>query len=542
MPYSINIPCTINTPGDKSMANRALICAALAHGTSTLSAVPYGSDVDCMIETLKILGAKITVIKNKHHRTLKIIGTGGAITPIKKIIYTKNAGTVTRFLTALLTLSNKKCILKGNAEMDRRPIAPLVEALNKLGASIEYGKTVNHTPLIIKPKKPNGGTVRIDSSMSSQFISALILLAPYLNEPLTIKPSKDTVSRSYIDRTVAVIRSFGAKVVQKKYSNITIYPGRYKAIKMVMEPDAVSASYAAAVGLLHNRTGARLKPFGTIDGKDCPDTAVTLMALAACIQGKTRFINIGHLRYKESDRMQAMQNELTKLGIRVQTTRTTMTIWGTDKYETLNRNVNIKTYNDHRIAMAFSIIKSVLPRIEIENTQCVQKSYPNYWRDYRAQTKRRIQEMNKNFILIGMRGAGKTTLARALGKKIKYQWYDTDAIVQKRAGKTIEKIVKQEGWKSFRKQEHAAIRDIAQKKRCVIATGGGAILDPRNMKLLKKNGIVIYLKTPVKILAQRTGADATVHHRPPLAKELAAIYKERRHLYEQYADITINYV
>lgn len=536
-------------PGTKSLANRALIVAALAHGKSIIKNLPEGKDVEYMLRALKDIGIRIEIKKN----TVEI--HGGTFHPTTKEFFTGNAGTTTRFLTSLLTLIPQKSILRGDQHMEKRPIGELVNALRAWGAQITYLKEERFLPLQIDGGPLPGGKIQTSATMSSQYLSSLLMIAPLTEKTSEIQVVGKISSEPYVNLTLDVMKKFGAEVTitrQKNAKTFQIKKKPYKNTIYEVESDAAGASYFAAIAHLHRKKITfnipkntkqgeygffqAIKKLGTkIDCNTFPDTAMTLAVLAAVTKGKTTLTGIHHLSIKETDRLEALTNEIRKLGVKVKKTRNSLEIHGNPDLK-IQKPISIKTYNDHRMAMIFAVLKSKFPMIEIENPSCVQKSYPKFWEDYYTYFK----EMGKNIVLTGMRGSGKTTIGKKLAVEIKAKFMDIDNEIQRLEKKNITEIVEKKGWKYFREKENLLIKKLNQKKRVIIATGGGSMIEQKNRSLLKKNGIVVFLHCPIEILKKRIENDPLSTSQRPELKNLKTLFKERKKSYYDSADLIID--
>lgn len=397
------MPIEITVPGSKSIANRALILSVLTGTPTTLKNVPICNDTQLMIKAL----SKLIDLES----------------PIK--IYTGNAGTTTRFITALSTLQNKKIMVSGDKRMCERPIKDLTFALNKLGAKITCTKGC--PPVKIKPSIPKGGSISLPGNISSQFLTALLLTAPHFTEKTTINIDQKLCSQPYIKMTIEVMKEFGYKIVNNKFAQFKIEPQTGKSPKnYTIESDVSAASYIGAFAALNPRKeilltnifeksiqgdiaflkylkkmgckitqtkkGTKikgpknLKSIGTVDMNKTPDLVMTFATLAMLTPGKTTIKNIANLKIKETDRLEALEKEIKKFGIKVITTKDSITIHGDPEIlkttkTTHSKRISIKTYNDHRIAMCFGILNNKFPKLHIQNPKCVAKSYPNFWKD-----------------------------------------------------------------------------------------------------------------------------------------------------------------
>ncbi|MFC1655435.1 3-phosphoshikimate 1-carboxyvinyltransferase, partial [Patescibacteria group bacterium] len=344
--------CTINIPGSKSYTNRALIIAALAKGKTTLINPLFSDDTQYTIDALKKLGTKIKRTKNDD---LEIHGTGGQFSNPKEILFLGNAGTGIRFLTALLALAPFKSRITGNMRMQKRPIKDLLNGLRQLGAKIESVNKNGYPPVRTKGATIKGGTVELSGKISSQFLSAILIVAPYAQNDVTIKISDELVSKPYVDMTLGIMKAFGIEVDNKNYKKFIIKSEQeYTPREYIIEGDASSATYFFALSALHdtpiylqnidrsnsqadihfldvlekmgckiieNENGItikapkELKAPGKIDLNHMPDAAMTVAIMAAFTKGKTILSNIANLRVKETDRIAALVKELSKLGV-----------------------------------------------------------------------------------------------------------------------------------------------------------------------------------------------------------------------------------
>ncbi len=536
---------SISIPGSKSIANRALVLAHLSRNKTKFKNLPNCTDVTLMQKALKSLN--------------------------KAKINTGDAGTTTRFITALATLQNRKITIDGTTHMRKRPIRPLITALNGLGAKVT-SKT-GCPPLTIHPKVPTGGQISLPGNISSQYLSALLMIAPTLEKETIINIEQKLCSTPYIDLTLEIMKDFGIKVTNKNYKQFKIKPQKITPQKTLsIEPDASSASYIGAFAAFHPKTHVllkglnknsiqgdisflkhlkkmgclitqkptgtliqgpkKLKSLGKIDMNETPDLVMTFAILAIFTEGKTTIKNIENLRIKETDRLKALKTELTKIGIKVKTTKNSITIIGDPNLTP--KKTTIETYNDHRIAMSFAIANTRLHTLIITNPTCVQKSYTQFWDD--------LAELNKtSLILIGLRGSGKTKLGKMISKYTNRQFIDTDQEIEKQIGMKIHEFVEQNGWRKFRDIERKVISETTKRDNTVISTGGGAVLCRHNTKNLQKSGFIVYLHRHPKTCAKYIENNKD---RPPLTnkvdieEEMKELYKTRNKTYKKVATLT----
>jgi 3-phosphoshikimate 1-carboxyvinyltransferase len=400
-------------PGSKSYTNRALTIAALAQGPSILRGALLSDDTQVAREALVRLGLPI----EQQGTTFHIQGQCGRFTNPQRDLYLGNSGTTMRFFTAMLTLAGFPCTLTGNARMQQRPIADLLEALNRLGAEVVSIHGNGCPPVYIGAQRLRGGTTTISGAISSQFLSALLMATPYARQDVILSVRNTLVSAPYVDLTLDIMAQFGVHVEREAYRRFVI-PGRqcYKGREYTVEGDASSATYfwglAALLGqemhvtnlpsasvqgdlrFLHvlERMGCtispspamrvsgppQLQPLGDIDLNALPDAAMTVAVLAAFCKGTTRICNVANLRVKETDRLRALATELRKLGTTVQECSDGLQIDGNP--EALH-GADIATYDDHRMAMCFGMAGARLPGIRIQDPACVSKTYPAFWED-----------------------------------------------------------------------------------------------------------------------------------------------------------------
>lgn len=415
-PITVKLNASLDLPGSKSIANRVLLIAALATGTSIISNVPdVSEDVMLMVEALTKLGVHIEKLASDNgSSTYKIIGCEGKF-PIKAAeIFCGNSGTTIRFLCAALALMDGDYVLTGIQRMKERPISDLVKSLREIGATIEYQENEKYPPLRIKSYQCNNkGRVIISGKTSSQYITALLMALPLLNRKLFIEIKDDLISRPYVDITLNLLKMFGCSIDSISDKRFLISDNlEIKGIDYIVEPDASSASYFLALGALNGnisiknlsanslqgdrnfakvlaKMGAKVEYLAneikvsqaklkgiTINMEDMPDVAMTIAVLALFANGVTIINGIQSWKVKETDRLQAMYNELSKLGANVAITNDSITIISP---KVLKGSVAINTYNDHRMAMCFSLIAAGGEPVIINDYECVNKTFANYF-------------------------------------------------------------------------------------------------------------------------------------------------------------------
>ena len=406
----------IRPPGSKSITNRALVCAALADGDSTLAGALDSEDTRVMIESLGRLGIEVESLKDGTK--LVVHGTGGEVPAFEAELYCANSGTTLRFLTALATLGHGSFRLDGVERMHKRPVGDLLDALNQLGARAMSENNDGCPPVIVHANGLSGGAASIRGDISSQFLSGILMVSAGARAPVTLSIDGVLVSQPYVQMTLAVMRAFDVEVNTSPQLNaFTLHaPRHYAACEYAIEPDASAASYfwaAAAVtggevtvdglatdslqgdvafvdclekmGCEVRRGSESITVIGRplhgidVDMNAVSDTVQTLAAVALFAEGPTTIRNVGHIRHKETDRIAAVATELRKLGGVVEEHNDSLTIQPNKL-----RSASIATYNDHRMAMSFALAGLRIPGVRIENPQCVEKTYPQYFSDLAA--------------------------------------------------------------------------------------------------------------------------------------------------------------
>ncbi|QTL38677.1 3-phosphoshikimate 1-carboxyvinyltransferase [Xenorhabdus budapestensis] len=404
---------TINLPGSKSVSNRALLLAALAKGTTYLTNLLDSDDIRYMLNALTKLG--ISYRLSDDRTACEVDGIGGIITGKNGLeLFLGNAGTAMRPLAAALCLGHNDIILTGEPRMKERPIGHLVDSLRQGGAQIDYLEQENYPPLRIKGSF-SGGKVVVDGSVSSQFLTALLMAAPLALNDTEIHIQGDLVSKPYINITLALMNSFGVAVENDQYQVFRVKgqqqyqsPGHY-----LVEGDASSASYFLAAAAIKGGTvrvtgigknslqgdtkfanvlekmGATIRwgndfvecERGVLFGIDMdmnaiPDAAMTIATTALFAKGETTIRNIYNWRVKETDRLNAMATELRKVGAEVEEGHDYIRIVPPEKL----KFAEIKTYNDHRVAMCFSLVAFSDTPVTILDPGCTAKTFPDYFK------------------------------------------------------------------------------------------------------------------------------------------------------------------
>jgi 3-phosphoshikimate 1-carboxyvinyltransferase len=407
----------INVPGSKSLSNRALLLAALAKGKTTLTNLLDSDDIKHMLNALTQLGVSYRLNDNKTE--CEVIGLGGQFSTHKKLsLFLGNAGTAMRPLCAALAFSNVDVELTGEPRMEERPIGDLVDELINAGADISYLKNKGYPPLRIKGSKLETASFTIDGSVSSQFLTSLLMAAPLLEHEVRIHIVGELVSKPYIDITLKTMATFGVSVLNTNYQSFIIKAGQqYQSPgTFLVEGDASSASYFLAAGAIKGGTvkvtgvgrnsiqgdiafadvlekmGAKITwgddfisvtgaPLYAVDMdmNHIPDAAMTIATTALFAKGTTCISNVYNWRVKETDRLRAMATELKKVGAMVEEGHDYLKITPPEqlKYATID------TYNDHRVAMCFSLLALGDVGITINDPGCTAKTFPLYFDEFR---------------------------------------------------------------------------------------------------------------------------------------------------------------
>ncbi|ASF14423.1 MULTISPECIES: 3-phosphoshikimate 1-carboxyvinyltransferase [unclassified Shewanella] len=406
----------INIPGSKSISNRALLLATLAKGTTTLTNLLDSDDIRHMLASLKQLGVEYSLSQN--NTVCELIGLGGTISADSaQTLFLGNAGTAMRPLCAALTLGRGEFTLTGEPRMEERPIGDLVDALRQLGANVVYLKNDGFPPLTINATGLNGGDVEIAGDLSSQFLTALLMVVPLAKGSVNIHVKGELVSKPYIDITLALMAQFGVNVINHDYARFEIPVGQQYVSpgKVLVEGDASSASYFLAAGAIKGGevkvTGvgrlsiqgdvkfadvlekmgadiewgddyiiARGAPLTAVDldMNHIPDAAMTIATAALFAKGTTTIRNIYNWRIKETDRLAAMATELRKVGALVEEGHDYIQITPPAVLNT----AEIDTYNDHRMAMCFSMLAFADCGITINDPDCTSKTFPDYFAQF----------------------------------------------------------------------------------------------------------------------------------------------------------------
>jgi 3-phosphoshikimate 1-carboxyvinyltransferase len=422
---------TVRLPGSKSISNRVLLLSALAEGTTEVRDLLHSDDTERMLDGLRTLGVEVNlvgdnVLRQSSGQAYRVHGCGGNFAVKQAKLFLGNAGTAFRPLTAALALAGGHYELSGVPRMHERPIGDLVDALRQLGADIRYLGNEGFPPLEIFPANLAGDTVQVRGDVSSQFLTGLLMALPLLGRTVSVEVVGDLISKPYIEITLAMMARFGVKVERRDWQRFVVFGGqRYQSPGTIyVEGDASSASYFLAAGAIGGgpvrvlgvgrdsvqgdvrfaealqQMGARievsdnwLEESRPVTGRlqavdlDCnhiPDAAMTLAVVALFADGTTTLRNIASWRVKETDRIQAMATELRKVGATVEEGADYIRITPPAQI----RYAAIDTYDDHRMAMCFSLAAFGGAGVRINDPQCVAKTFPDYFTVFDGITRR----------------------------------------------------------------------------------------------------------------------------------------------------------
>jgi len=397
-------------PGSKSITNRALVIAALAEGDTTLEGALFADDTEAMLGCLRDLG--LAVHRDPDASRVTVTGGGGALSPGAVTLDARLSGTTSRFVLPLLALSDATVVLDGGEPLRARPMADGIAAVQALGAVVEALDAPGHLPIRVRGTADPARAVRVPGSVSSQFLSGLLLVAPCLPSGLEVTIVGDLVSRPYVELTLHVMRAFGAEASWATLDRITVAPTGYRGRTYTVEPDASAASYAMAAAAIAGGSvrvaglgrsspqgdvrfadvlarmgadvtigadGIEVRGTGVLHGidvdlGDLSDTAQTFAAVAVFADGPSEVTGIGFIRAKETDRIAAVVTELVRCGVDAVPTPDGFRIVPGPPSPAV-----IETYDDHRMAMSFALLGLRASGIRIADPACVAKTFPGYW-------------------------------------------------------------------------------------------------------------------------------------------------------------------
>ncbi|MBI2654648.1 3-phosphoshikimate 1-carboxyvinyltransferase [Candidatus Woesearchaeota archaeon] len=403
------INAVIEAPPSKSYTQRALIVAALANGKSIIKNPLFSDDTNYMVSALKQFGVEI----KKKGKNLVVYGINGRLKTPDKNVFVGNAGTAMRFLATFASLADGDTIITGDKRMQQRPIQDLLYALQQIGVNSKSSD--GFPPVKIFGGSFNGGNIRLKGDLSSQYLTSILLCAPYAKNSITMNITENLTSKPYVDITLDVMKKFGVDVKNINYKKFMIKNNqKYKARNYAIEGDASSASYffaAAAIAkgkvMVKNINPASkqgdikfvdiLKKMGCgvkkgknyiqiegyslksvdVDMNEMPDVVPTLAVTSVFAEGTTTIRDVPNLRLKETDRLKALAFELRKIGANVEEMQDGLKI----KRRRVQKAI-IETYNDHRMSMSFAVAGLGINGIRIKNPACVKKSFPDFWEKF----------------------------------------------------------------------------------------------------------------------------------------------------------------
>ncbi|CCF56582.1 hypothetical protein KAFR_0B02850 [Kazachstania africana CBS 2517] len=611
---------TVIPPGSKSISNRALILAALGKGQCKIKNLLHSDDTKHMLNAVsKLKGAEITWEDNGE--TVVVQGQGGkTLTACEESLFLGNAGTAARFLTSVAALVNSSStrdhvILTGNARMQQRPIGPLVDSLRANGLQIDYLKNSGSLPIKVHTNSIfKGGRIELAATVSSQYVSSILMCAPYAEQPVTLSlVGGKPISQLYVEMTIKMMEKFGIKVTMSKTEPYTylIPKGHYiNPSEYVIESDASSATYSLAFAAMTGTTvtvpnigyeslqgdarfardvlkpmGCKveqtatsttvtgpskgsLKPLKHVDMEPMTDAFLTACVVAAMAHDDdptsgniTTIEGIANQRVKECNRIEAMASGLAKFGIKTKELPDGIQVYGANSLDALKvPNEPISTYDDHRVAMSFSLLAGI-PNLEqklseptstrILERSCTGKTWPGWWDVLHTTLGAKLDgaepitnlqtKLNKSLVIIGMRAAGKTTISKWCAAALNYKLVDLDELFEKRHG-SIKKFVAEKGWEQFRVEETNIFNEEIENhgdSGYVLCSGGG-LVESEGSRIALKNfiadgGYVLHLHRDIEETIVFLQGDPT---RPAYVDEVRKVWERREQLYQDCSNYT----
>ncbi|KAJ2933109.1 hypothetical protein H1R20_g3982, partial [Candolleomyces eurysporus] len=600
-------PVVMSTPGSKSISNRALVLAALGQGTCKLRNLLHSDDTQVMMAALNELkGANFAW--EDGGETLVVTGGQGSLSvpPKGKELYLGNAGTAARFLATVCTLVQKSpndtadvTVITGNARMKQRPIGPLVTALRANGSGIDFLEGEGCLPLAIAPDGLKGGQIQLAASVSSQYVSSILLCAPYASEPITLELiGGQVISQPYIDMTISMMKTFGVEATRRTdpatgklldiydipkgvYTNPPIYniesdassatyplaiaaitgtsctidnigtaslQGDAKFAKEVLEKMGCKVTQTETETTVQGPPIGQLKAIEEVDMEIMTDAFLTATVVAAVASGKTRILGIANQRVKECNRIRAMIDQLAKFGVDTVELDDGLEVIG-KPIEELKRGVSVHCYDDHRVAMAFSVLSTVIENTIIEEKRCVEKTWPNWWDDLENKIGIKVEgvdlaslhatgsasgvqqhDSTASVFLIGMRGTGKTFVGELAAAALGWTFVDADQYLETKLRIGVRELVHQKGWVAFREAELQILKElVAEKSQShIISLGGGIVETPAAREVLKEyaahKGPVVHVARPIDEIVKYLNAESA---RPAYEEPIIDVFKRR---------------
>ncbi|MBE7179685.1 MAG: 3-phosphoshikimate 1-carboxyvinyltransferase [Terriglobus roseus] len=605
-----DVSCT--PPGSKSISNRVLVLAALGSGTCRITNLLHSDDTQVMLNAIAKLGGA-SFGWEEDGRVLVVNGKGGALEACEEEIYLGNAGTASRFLTSVASLCKptgaRASVLTGNARMKQRPIGPLVESLQANGVSVDYLEGKGCLPVSVDAAGGlAGGDLNLAATISSQYVSSLLMVAPYAKEPVTLRlVGGKPISQPYIDMTIAMMAGFGVHVKKSETEENTYHiprqsysnPSHYE-----VESDASSATYPLAIAAISGITctvpniGSKslqgdarfavdvlrpmgctvkqtetsttvtgpprgtLKPLPHVDMEPMTDAFLTASVLAAAAKptghdaGTTKITGIANQRVKECNRILAMKDQLAKFGVECRELD--------DGLEIDGRGLNLKPvgeeqggvycYDDHRVAMSFSVLALVAPlQTLVLEKACTGKTWPGWWDALRQvfgvelegiepadsedfDAKKATPISQKSIFIVGMRGAGKTTTGGWASHLLGWPLIDLDNALEEHVKMTIPELIQERGWEGFREEELALLGRLMKERGTghVLACGGGIVeMEPARhlLKQWKKDGgAVLLVSRDIEKVMEYLQMDKT---RPAYVEDMMGVWLRRKPWYQE---------
>lgn len=604
VPSGLN--ATVAPPGSKSISNRALVLAALANGTCRLRNLLRSDDTEYMLSAiLQLKGA--TYSWEKSGEVLSVQGNGGNFVASTEPLYLGNAGTASRFLTSVVALCSPSAVastvLTGNDRMKVRPIGPLVDALRSNGVKVKYLGKEKSLPLEVDAAGGlEGGVIELAATVSSQYVSSILMAAPYAKNPVVLRlVGGKPISQPYIDMTISMMQAFGVhvKTSDREPNTYHIPTGVYSSPpEYVVESDASSATYPLAVAAITGSTctipniGSAslqgdasfavsvLRPMGCavtqtatsttvtgppvgslkaiphVDMEPMTDAFLTASVLAAVASGTTRITGIANQRVKECNRILAMYDELAKFGVKCTELEDGIEVTGRPFQDLTNPKNGVYCYDDHRVAMSFSVLSTVLRQpVLILERECVGKTWPGWW-DVLSQsfkvalsgeepaaslssihTLPAPSTTDRSIFIIGMRGAGKTTAGYWASTILDQPFIDLDAELERNYGMTIPEMIRGEaGWEGFRKAELDLLAEMIKTKPTgyVFSCGGGIVETPEARQLLisyhRSGGLVLLVHRDTEQVIDYLMQDKS---RPAYSENIRGVYLRRKDWFEE---------
>ncbi|KAH9434523.1 hypothetical protein MCOR02_006523 [Pyricularia oryzae] len=595
----------VTPPGSKSISNRALILAALGKGPCRIKNLLHSDDTEHMLNAIgKLRGASFSW--EDDGEILVVEGRGGQLfAPSEGELYLGNAGTASRFLTTVAALCSPSSdgdatstVLTGNARMKLRPIGALVDALRSNGINIEYMGKESSLPIRVDAAGGfGGGVIELAATVSSQYVSSLLMAAPYAKEPVTLRlVGGKPISQPYIDMTIAMMRSFGIDVQRSTTEADTYHipQGIYtNPAEYTVESDASSATYPLAVAAITGTTctipnigsaslqgDARfavevLRPMGCtveqsassttvtgpplgqlkgiphVDMEPMTDAFLTASVLAAVASGTTQITGIANQRVKECNRIKAMKDQLAKFGVHCNELDDGIEVTG-NSWTELTEPREIYCYDDHRVAMSFSVLSVISPHpVLILERECTGKTWPGWWdvlsgvfgvamdgeEPLSHSTVTGSGPNNRSVFVIGMRGAGKSTAGKWMASTLGRTFMDLDTELERRHNTTIPDMVKSEvGWEGFRKFEVELLREMMETKPegYIFSCGGGIVETPEAREALisycRAGGAVLLVHRDTTHVLEYLNRDKS---RPAWSEEIEKVYIRRKPWYQE---------